>query len=228
MDGVHDLGGKPGHGEVDKSGAERTFHARWEAAVFTMVNSAAFAGAYKNTDQFRHAIERIDPRAYLTHGYYGRWLGGLENLLVERGVVTTEELTARSIELGAAHDDLIAAQPSRNPDPIGPDPLNYGSDRPLDRAPLFTRGDRVRTNSTGATGHTRLPSYARGKVGTIVSWHEGWVFPDTNAHGQGEQPQHLYTVEFTGEELWNRGGFSVSLDLFEPYLSRVEPEEKDV
>ena len=71
-------------------------------------------------------------------------------------------------------------------------------------------------------GHTRLPAYARGKTGIIILHHDGWVYPDSNAHGGGENPQHLYTVQFTADELWGNGDHAkVSLDLFEPYLSEV-------
>ncbi len=70
MDGVHDLGGKPGFGRVDKSGGEKVFQATWEAKVFAMVNAGAMAGAWHNVDRFRHAIERVHPEAYLAHGYY--------------------------------------------------------------------------------------------------------------------------------------------------------------
>jgi nitrile hydratase len=66
-----------------------------------------------------------------------------------------------------------------------------------------------------------LPAYARNRRGRIVAWHVGWVFPDTNAHGRGETPQHLYTVAFEGAELWGdraERGVVVHLDLFEPYL----------
>ena len=64
---------------------------------------------------------------------------------------------------------------------------------------------------------------ARG--GVVVSLHDGWVFPDTNAHGRGENPQHLYTVAFEGSELWGADaepGVVVHLDLFEPYLVRAD------
>ena len=51
-------------------------------------------------------------------------------------------------------------------------------------------------------GHTRLPRYARGKRGVIHRCHGIHVFPDTHAHGQGEQPQPLYSVRFDARELW--------------------------
>ncbi len=222
MKGVHDLGGKPGYGQVDRTGGEIVFHERWEAKVFAMAGAGAAAGAWSNTDRFRHAIERINPEAYLTHGYYGRWLGGIETLLVEAGIVSQEEISRRAIAHGASRNDLIAAQPSRSPDPPGPPPSSSGSDRPLSGEPKFNIGDQVRSLSTIASHHTRLPEYALGKRGLIVMHHDGWVFPDSNAHGKGESPRHLYTVRFTSEVLWNKPGFSVCIDLFEPYLASAD------
>ena len=89
MDGIHDLGGQPGYNALGYRRDEPVFKDRWEATVFTMVRASAQAGAYTNIDQFRHAVERIDPKAYLEHGYYGRWLGAVETLFVEAGILTT-------------------------------------------------------------------------------------------------------------------------------------------
>jgi nitrile hydratase len=58
-------------------------------------------------------------------------------------------------------------------------------------------------------------------MGRVTACHGGWVFPDSNAHGHGENPEHLYTVVFTGEMLWGDAaerGIAISLDLFESYL----------
>jgi len=220
MDAVHDLGGKPGFGPVDKDGDDDVFHERWEAKVFAMTRAGARAGAWLNVDRFRHAVERIDPRAYLEHGYYGRWLGGIETLLVEAGVVSQEEISERALALGAGDNDLIAAKPSPNPDPLGPGSSAPGCYREIGISPLFDVGEEIVTAINPKNGHTRLPSYARGKVGLIEAYHGGWIYPDTNAHGLGEQPQHLYTVRFSSETLWDKQGFSVRLDLFEPYLRR--------
>ncbi len=233
MDGIHDLGGKHGHGHVRQESSEPAFHARWEAAVFAMVNAAAASGAFKNTDRFRHAIERIDPVAYLSHGYYGRWLGGVETLLVEAGLITTDEISRKALEHGADASDLIAARPGLVPDPQGDPPVNSMSDRSLNRPARYKPGDLVRTATVVQSGHTRLPAYARGKIGQVIDVHGGWVYPDTNAHGRGEQPQHLYTVAFTGSELFpapidaaddqpessQDQNIRVCLDLFEPYLT---------
>ncbi|MCH8256797.1 MAG: nitrile hydratase subunit beta [Proteobacteria bacterium] len=223
MDGIHDLGGKPGHGQVVVEKHEPVFHSRWEAAVFAMAAAGSAAGAWTNTDRFRHAIERIDPVAYLTQGYYGRWLGGIENLLVEAGIVTREMINARVQKIGGSLQDLVASRPELVPDPMSEAGATPGSSRTVNRKPRFATGDLVRTSAQAVPGHTRLPAYARDKVGTILTMHEAWVYPDSNAHGLGEDPQYLYTVQFTGIELWGKGdeNIKVSLDLFEPYLSEV-------
>lgn len=221
MDGIHDLGGKHGHGAVIREDREPAFHERWEAAVFAIVAAAQQAGAYNNVDRFRHAIERIEPVAYLWHTYYGRWLGGIETLLVEADLVTSEEITARANKLGAELDDLIAARPALEPDPQGEVSGLSTAARPISRAPRFKEGDAVITWTEVIAGHTRLPAYARGRRGRIHHCHGGWVYPDTSAHGKGEDPQYLYTVAFTARELWGSAadtGVTVYLDLFEPYL----------
>jgi nitrile hydratase beta subunit len=236
MDGIHDLGGKHGYGKVNKDAVAATdaagvgpvFHRRWEAAVFAMVNAGAQAGAWTNTDRFRHAVERIDPVAYLSHGYYGRWLGGVETLLVEAGIITTAELEARvAIAAGPVvrrSNEHVAARPVSQPEPLGPAPLGQGSQRIVAAVPRFGVGTEVVTAKTVSAGHTRLPAYARGRQGRITAVHGGWIFPDTNAHGGGECPQQLYTVTFSAAELWPGGDphFDVSLDLFEPYLGAAD------
>ena len=86
----------------------------------------------------------------------------------------------------------------------------------------FSEGDVVRTATAEPSGHTRLPSYARGKLGRVTAVHGCHVYPDANAHGLGEQPQWLYTVEFSGNALYGAAGDPqtiVSIDAFEPYLS---------
>jgi len=221
MDGIHDLGGKQGFGPVVREPDEPAFHHRWEARVFAVVGAAGAARVIGNTDQFRHAVERIDPVAYLTHGYYGRWLGGVETLLREAGVVDEGALRAHIARLGGDPDAPAAARPARCPDAVAYPPAAPGNRRRVATPARFQPGDGVRTTAVPTSHHTRLPAYARGKRGVVGVCHGGWVFPDSNAHGHGELPQHLYTVMFEGEELWGQEsepGVRVSLDLFESYL----------
>lgn len=222
MDGIHDLGGKHGFGEVEREVDEPVFHDRWEAKVFSLMLAAGPAGAWQCADRFRHLIERIDPVSYLSDGYYGRWLGGIETGLVEAGVISSADIQARYLKLGGKPGARVAARPNPKPEPHGPRPESVGSDRQVAPA-KFQVGDLVITDPTVKPGHTRLPAYARGKQGKVVSCHDGWVYPDSNAHGLGENPQNLYTVEFASRELWGEGSepMTLCLDLFEPYLHRA-------
>jgi nitrile hydratase subunit beta len=79
----------------------------------------------------------------------------------------------------------------------------------------------VRARNIHPAGHTRLPRYVRGRVGTVVLVHGCHVFPDAHARGDGEDPQWLYTVRFDGRELFGPDAdpaSAVSIDAFEPYL----------
>jgi nitrile hydratase subunit beta len=70
-------------------------------------------------------------------------------------------------------------------------------------------------------GHTRLPRYVRGHVGTIECVRGCHVFPDAVVAGRGEEPDWLYTVVFDGHELWGENGdptLKVSVEAWEPYL----------
>jgi nitrile hydratase len=96
---------------------------------------------------------------------------------------------------------------------------------PYERTPTtqatFKQGATVRTKNDHPDGHTRLPRYVRGKVGTIAMVHGVHVFPDTHAHGEGEQPQWLYCVSFPATELWGAGAdpsITISVDCWESYL----------
>ncbi len=97
-------------------------------------------------------------------------------------------------------------------------------DRPCERRPSFRVGDRVRCRNDHVPTHTRLPRYVRGIAGEIVENHGSFVFPDTNAHGQGENPVWCYAVRFRAADLWGRGAdprSEVMVDLWEPYLERL-------
>ena len=85
-------------------------------------------------------------------------------------------------------------------------------------------GQRVRARNINPAGHTRLPRYARGRVGVVVLDRGIYVFPDTNAHVLGEKPQHLYSVRFAARDLWGERAStrdSVHLDLWDDYLERA-------
>jgi len=75
--------------------------------------------------------------------------------------------------------------------------------------------------ATLLAGHTRLPRYARDKVGVITKVYGVHVFPDSSGQGLGESPTWLYQVSFTADTLWGEDKNkrdTVSLDLWQPYL----------
>lgn len=219
MNGPHDLGGQMDFGPVAPEPNEPVFHAEWEKRTLGLYLSAGAYG-HANIDANRYARETLRPGDYLNSSYYEIWLKGLEKMLLRHGFITAGDL-----EAGRAVDPartprcvLMAADVAATIARGGP------CDRPVTTAPLFAVGDRVRTANFHPRHHTRLPRYARGKVGTVTALHGGYVFPDTNAHVEGENPQHLYTVRFTAPELWGESAdptSTVSIDAWESYLARA-------
>lgn len=222
MDGVHDLGGMHGFGPVEREGNEPAFHAPWEAAVYAIMRASLGTGQY-NLDEFRHGVERMDPAHYLRSGYYEHWLDGIARVLVEKGVVSSDELAARTAFFTERPDAPASAAVRAMPATPAPRIKWFApeSERPATKSPRFAVGDAVVTRNIHPAGHTRLPRYARGKHGVIHRQHGTHVFPDSNAHGGGEQPQVLYSVCFDARELWGPAAEPnqhVYIDLWEPYL----------
>lgn len=220
MNGIHDLGGMHGFGPVEPEQDEPVFHARWEATVVA-INFAARAADLFNLDEFRHGIERMAPAHYLNSTYYEHWLDGITRLLIEKGHVDAGELEARS-SFFEEHPDAVATETLVTAPAPAPPPERVRSVmREQTSPPRFAPGDEVRADSASPAGHTRLPRYARGKQGVVHRYHGVHVFPDTNAHGLGEQPQPLYSVRFRAQELWGASSdpaLAVHLDLWESHL----------
>jgi nitrile hydratase len=213
VNGIHDMGGMHGFGRVEVEADEPVFHARWEARVFGM-RILGMRRLLATIDARRHAIERLDPVSYLANGYYGRWLASLERELREAAVLAPGELEAR-LAGGVAPAAPLPALPAAPTPPLHP------FLRRVEAAPAFAVGDRVRARNHQPPGHTRLPAYARSRRGVVALVHPACVFPDTNAHGRGEQPQHVYAIRFAARELWGEDaepGAFVHLDCFETYL----------
>lgn len=197
MNGVHDMGGMQCMGPVQPEKNEPVFHERWESRVFALV-LVMFAWRKWNLDTFRYEQENTSPAEYLRMSYYERWLSSLTELLVKRGLATGAE-----IENGTPQANSRKSTPLITAETV---PLmiarGLAASRDVAVAARFRAGQRVRGNNINPIGHTRLPRYARGKIGTVERDHGVFVFPDTNAHFLGEKPQHLYSVRFAARELW--------------------------
>jgi nitrile hydratase len=219
MNGVHDMGGMHGMGPIAPEANEPVFHERWEARVYALNRAIGALGKW-SIDAGRHARERIPPADYLRMTYYEKWLAGLIMMLNETGLVTQAEL-----ESGRPGPGSAKATPALASSQVESFVAVRGQfERPVNTPPRFAVGQAVRARKINPTGHTRLPRYARGNVGVVDRIHGAHVFPDSNAHFQGENPQHLYSVRFSARELWGKTAAArdaVYIDLWEDYLDPV-------
>ncbi len=210
MNGIHDMGGMHGMGPIRYEKNEPVFHAPWEARSF------ALTLAVDVPPGFRHQLELIPPAEYLRMSYYERWITGLVELMVKHGIVTRAEVESGRPVRGAPEGHALTA--AEVPAMIA---KGFPASRNVRVAPRFQTGQRVRARNMHPVGHTRLPRYARGKLGTIDRDHGVFVFPDTRAHQLGDKPQHVYSVRFAARELWGEQAAprdSVYIDLWDDYL----------
>ncbi|HEX3175045.1 MAG TPA: nitrile hydratase subunit beta [Methylomirabilota bacterium] len=219
MNGVHDMGGMHGMGPVEPEPNEPVFHHEWERRVFALALATGFLRRW-NIDMGRFAIERMPPAEYLRATYYEKWLARTERLLVERGLLSADELTSgrpdgrppavRALPPAELHSAVRNRRAARMDDHL--------------KAPTFKPGDRVRTRNVHPEHHTRLPRYARDKVGVVDRDHGVFILPDEHASSGTKVPSHCYAVRFEGRELWGPHcgpRDAVYIDLFDEYLEPV-------
>jgi nitrile hydratase len=215
MNGVHDMGGMDGFGKIEVEQNEPPFHERWEGRVLAMQRAMGYAGAW-HIDDSRYAQETLPPQVYLAVSYYQRWALAMEKNLLARGLLTKEELAA-----GRALQPPKPLARKLTADAVPGSMMRSSFFRQQQGAARFKPGDRVRTVNFHPQGHTRLPRYARDKMGTVELIHGCHAYPDSVASGRGDDPQWLYTVVFEGREIWGADAdptSTISIDAFEPYL----------
>lgn len=227
MDGIHDLGGMQGFDPVDPSDDVVGFHEDWEGLVHSAFVGTLGSGVH-NMDEFRHAIERMEPGHYLNAAYYDRWLMAVSTLAVEHGVVSPEELRERT---AAMTDDETSISERRDQELIDElidgvvDAYSAWGD---EQEPAFEPGDEVQVRHMHPDGHTRCPDYVRSARGTIMEHRGTHTLPDAHAHGEdGADP--VYNVAFERSELWDTDDSSQSdgddvirIELWESYLTDAQ------
>ncbi len=200
-----DLGGEDVPGAIVQEPEGEHFHAPWEPRVMALVVAMGPTGI-SNIDLNRATRETLPN--YRDLSYYEIWLTALEKLARQKGLFGDMPPSPQQVLRAEA---VLATVRKGSP-----------ASRAAARPARFSIGSRVRTSAVQPEHHTRLPGYARGKVGVIVLVHGAHVFPDTNALELGESPQWLYTVAFDARELWGSRAPEphsvISIDAFEPYL----------
>ncbi len=201
MDGMHDLGGRQGFGPVRYTLNAASFHARWEVQVNALYGHVVRRGVF-NMDEYRHAIERMEPRHYMAAGYYERTLTSLATLCIEKGLFSREALESRA---GGSVPLALVSAPGR------PNAVNRRS---------WQVGERVRVRPDSVPGHIRLPAYIRGQVGVVVGISPAYPFPDAHAHSIEAADEPTYDVRFSSRDLWpdSADDAQVHVGVFESYL----------
>ena len=172
----------------------------------------------------RFLIESIPPDLYLKSSYYERWLLSFEDALLKKGVVTAEELDERTrfywenpeAELPRESDPELAKSAGET---------SYASSASFEPGdsgivPRFGVGDSVKAVNINISGHTRLPRYVRGRVGTVAKIYSEQDIQDHVPESE-EGPQPVYSVRFDGRELWGdtaESNQALYIDMWESYL----------
>ena len=214
MNGPQDMGGMMGFGPVKPEINEPVFHEDWERRVLGLTLAMDACGLW-NIDILRHTRECFPAEIYWSVPYYDLRIEGHIKVMLARGLVTEAEILAGHMQVPPKPVKAVL-----KPEKVGP-LLAKGSAyiRTAASLPLFKAGDSVRVRNLHTQGHIRLPGYLRGKTGEVVRYHKAHVFPDSNAHGAGENPQHLYTLRFKAREVFGADSDDdLQADLFEPYL----------
>jgi Nitrile hydratase beta subunit len=89
---VHDRGGWPDAGPVER--AEHDY-SMWEKRTDAMLRILTRDRHIIRVDELRRAIESIPPRDYETMSYYERWITAIETLIIEKGLLTREDIDRR-------------------------------------------------------------------------------------------------------------------------------------
>jgi nitrile hydratase len=212
------MGGMHGFGPVPIEVNEPVFHEEWEGRMYGIYVTSRVQGAG------RPDIESIPPAQYLKYSYYEKWLHAKVESMIRLGIIDRHEFEARTAAIAKSENAMAESviDPERvqarlerikTPDPRTGEPTGE---------PLFTTGDIVRARNFHPPGHTRLPRYIRGHVGTVQQLWGWYRFEDQDPpFVDSERVEPVYSVRFEGEELWGEQAepnSPVYIDMWESHL----------
>ena len=225
MNGIHDMGGMHGFGPIELEENEPVFHEPWEGRVIAMRRTIPDVS---NPYGGRFLIESIPPDLYLKSSYYERWLLSFEDALLRKGLITAEELDEKTRFYRENPDAEVPRKEDRELAKSAGETLSTES-TPNEHdgsgiVPRFGVGDSVKAANINISGHTRLPKYVRGRVGTVVKIYSAQDIQDHVPESE-KGPQPVYSVRFDGRELWGDSAEpnqNLYIDMWESYL---EPDQ---
>jgi nitrile hydratase len=201
MDGIHDLGGMQGFGPVEPDDDTVGYHESWEGLAHSSFVGTMGSGAH-TMEEFRHAIERMEPAHYLDAAYWDRWLVAVSTLAVEKEIFSPDALRERTEAFATGEATLPERRdPDRIEELLDGVAEAYSAWRD-EREPAFSPGDEVRVRNIHPDGHTRCPGYVRNARGTITEHRGTHTLPEALAHG-GAKAEPVYNVAFDRRELWS-------------------------
>lgn len=212
MNGIHDMGGMQGMGPLHYEKNEPVYHAEWESRVDAM--DAAMQATGKIPGARRTIEEKISAADYLRMSYYERWFTAMIERLITARLATRSEIeSGEPAERNTGSVHAVSATEA-----VAFRRRNQSSRKNIDLAPQFQVGQRVRARNMNPVTYTRLPRYARGRLGTVASIRGVFTNPDVDAGGK---PQNLYSVRFSARDLWGEQGApqdAVYIDMWDGYL----------
>ncbi len=205
MDGFHDLGGRQGFGRVTLQGKTEPFHDPWEIRI-SAISGKLVARRIYNMDEYRYAIERMDPRHYVSASYFERTFTAVATLCIEKGWIKHEALNT-------AASEYVPISLSKKAGRVAPENL-----------PELKLGDSVTVKTEFVPGHVRMPAYIRGKTGVVVGISPEYFFPDAAAHGLSASKQRTFDICFRSADLWTDGAddAEIHVGVFHSYLKKAE------
>jgi nitrile hydratase len=196
-------------------------HEEWERQVWGMLlTTASIPGVPVGGS--RRLLENIAPARYLTMPYYARFLEVRTRSFLASGLVTEEELA--NPDGPVTMPNLPGFEPTTPEQVIRFVRQEQSGQLNVAAPAAFAVGDEVVVKNDHPAGHTRVPRYVRGHRGVILRDHGVHQFEDDVAPGTQVGPQHLYTITFTGPELWGSRGHArdrVHVELWEIHLMRA-------
>ena len=152
---LHDVGGQP---DLPVPYLEKV-EEDWEMNTYVTCECLGWRGVW-NSEERRRAENDLGATLYFGLPYYARWATVAAKTLINKGLITPDELSAKL-------DEVRARLEARRDD-----------------ATKFEIGDRVTVRDATSMFHTRTQAFTRGRTGVVVEYRPDWVIPEDEAWGR--------------------------------------------